>query len=139
MTTKTKIYSPIQLAFMSGLPVAAVFGLAKNFDALGDKAASRKTILWGGLFVVWYFCLMFFSEPRDRYFFWAHFGFVNIAYLIAARYQMSNFAISYSKSFDFQSDEMVGGVMAVAAMLLIAVLTVVYLALESLGIPPVLE
>ena len=124
---------------MSGLPVAAVFGLAKNFDALGNKVASRKTMLWGGLFVVWYYGLLLYSEPRDPYFFWAHVGFVNIAYLIATKYQMSNFAISYSKVFDFRSDEAVAGVIAVGAIVSVAALSVVYLALESLSMAPVLE
>jgi hypothetical protein len=58
MTTKTRIYSPMQVAFLSGLPVAAVFGLARNFDALGNKAASRRTLLWGALFLVWYYRLV---------------------------------------------------------------------------------
>ena len=124
---------------MSGLPVAAVFGLAKNFDALGDKGASRRTMLWGGLFVVWYFGMALYSQPRDPYVFWAHVGFINVAHQIATRYQMSNFAISYSKVFDFQSDEMVGGVVVVAAIFSIVVLLVVYLALEGLGIGPLLD
>jgi hypothetical protein len=49
---------------------------------------------------------------------------------------MSNFAISYSKVFDFQSDERVGGVMVVAAIFSTTALVAAFLALESRGIPP---
>jgi hypothetical protein len=50
---KIKLYSPWQIfaaAFVGG-PFGLLYPLKKNFDALGNTSASRKTITWGGAFI----------------------------------------------------------------------------------------
>ena len=137
VTTKTRIYSPLQVGFVSWQPVAGVFVLAKNFDALGDKVAATRTMVWGGLFVVWFYGLLFVYQPRGPYIFAIQITFVSLAHQIAARYQMSNFAISYSKVFDFQSDERVASVVIVALIISATLLSAIDLAL--FGLPSVLD
>src|SRR6185503_15650981 len=67
MTRKARLYTPNQVALMSWLaPAAGVFALAKNFRVLGNKTESMMTLLCGGLFVVWLYGVIFFSEaPRE--------------------------------------------------------------------------
>jgi hypothetical protein len=115
MTRKAKLYSPNQVALLSWLaPPAGVFALAKNFHVLGNKTASMMTLLCGGLFVVWYYGVMFFSEePREvPLFALTYLAFINAAHQVAIRRQLSSFAISQSKVFDVQSEEIVAGVIA---------------------------
>ena len=78
---KIAIYSPVQVVTCSffGGPFAAVFVLKKNFDALGDKAGSLKTIIWGSVFIVLLFLsLPFLPEKFPHY-------VLPLAYSIAAR------------------------------------------------------
>ena len=133
--TKVKLFSPNQVALISLLatPCAAALVLAKNFDALGNRAASMRTMLWGGLFLVWYFYAIFFSELGIRAL--IHIALINAAHQIAARYQMSGLAISLSKEFDFQADEMVAGVTVGFLIAMFVLYVVLALALASLGVP----
>jgi hypothetical protein len=57
---KIKVYSPGQVAVGSfiGGPIAAIYVIKKNFDALGNKADAGKTILWGTVFVIFLLVLL---------------------------------------------------------------------------------
>ena len=125
------------MALISWLaPGAAVYVLARNFHVLGDKAASRRTIVWGGLFTVWFYGVWLYGEALYAhpitYFALMYVAFINAAHQIAQRRQMSSFAISHSKDFDVQSDEIVAGVIAAGTVALIAVLVLVSSGFESL-------
>ena len=133
--TKIKLYSLNQVALISfvGLPGAATFVLARNFSALGDKAASMKTTLWGGLFFIWWLpCMLFSGWPGIS--FLIQIGYTTIAYQIAAKHQMRRLA-SLPHEFDVQSDEKVAAVIA-ASLIATFLLTVVFIVVsEGLGVP----
>jgi hypothetical protein len=131
----TKLFTPTQVALIAWLatPGAAALVLAKNFDALGNRAAAMRTTLLGGLFLVWYFYAIFFYQPGIHSL--IHIAAINAAHQIAVRYQMSGLAISLSKEFDLQSDEMVAGVTVGFLIAIFVLFLVVALALGSLGVP----
>jgi hypothetical protein len=137
MTTKAKIYSPNQVALVSWLALpAAVFVLAQNFAALGNKAAAVRTMLWGGLFVFWLLCVVYFSPAGLR--FLIHIACINAVHQIAVRCQMTGLAISHSKVFDFQSEEVVAVVILAGATLFLVLIGVAVLTFEGL-VGPVLD
>lgn len=108
---KVKIYSPNQMicgAFLGG-PIGAVFLLYKNFAALGNKSAAKRTVIWGIAFNA----LLLVSIP----FLPKNFPneIIPIAYTCAAEQiarhrQMTKRAILDSSQYEFQSNWRVLGV-----------------------------
>ncbi len=108
--SKVKLYSPRQAyvgSFLGG-PLAAMYVLKKNFDVLGNKSGSRKTLIWGGLLIAIYFVTtgVFLVEAPS-------FNFPNyvlpIAYSlltlgIVEKYQMSKKAILASPQYEIESN-----------------------------------
>jgi len=132
---KTKIYSPKQIyisAFLGG-PFAMVFVLKKNFDALGSKTGSKKTIIWGVIFNLLLFSLLPFLPEK----------FPNlilpIAYSVAAmqiaeKYQMSKKAISDSQQYGFQSNWNVFGMSIGFLIATFVIFMLGLIGLQSLGL-----
>ena len=133
MTSNAKLYSPNQVALISWLvPAAAVFVLARNFTALGDKTAAKRTLLWGCLYGVWFYSHLFISEDPVPFFALGHLAFVGSAHQIAARRQIS-VALARSEVFDVQSEDRVIGVVAgtaIALLVLFLAIGVVWLVLD---------
>ena len=45
--TRAKIYSPLQVALLSGQPIAAVYALSRNFEVLGNKGGVEVDLALG--------------------------------------------------------------------------------------------
>jgi len=136
--TKIRLYSPNQVALISLLatPVAGALVLAKNFAALGNRAASMRIMLWGGLFFIWFWGMRFWGvSSQPGIFMLIHIGCISSAHQIAVRYQMPGFANCLWKPFDVQSDEMVAAVIAGFLITLFVLFVTVAIVLDSLGVP----
>jgi hypothetical protein len=132
---KIEVYSPTQVvtsAFFGG-PFAAVFVLKKNFDALGNKAAAKRTVVFGVLFIVLLFALLPFLPEK----------FPNVvlplaysltARTIAERYQMSKQAIRDSEQFGLRSVWNVAGISLGFFILSLVVIVSGTFALQELGL-----
>jgi hypothetical protein len=132
---KTKIYSPKQIyisAFLGG-PFAMVFVLKKNFDAIGNKSGSKKTIIFGLIFNILVFAsLPFLPKNFPQYILPIVYSVV--AMQIAEKYQMSKKAILDSQQYGFQSNWRVLGI-SVAALVVFFVLFALWMfGLDALGI-----
>jgi hypothetical protein len=132
---KIKIYSPGQAgmsAFVGG-PLAMIYVLKKNFDALGNPAASKKVLLWGLLFTVLLLLVLpFLPEKFPSY-------ILPIIYVVAARqiaegYQMSKKAIQGSEQFGFESNWKVLGISIGFFFAFLAIALVWILSLQGLGV-----
>ncbi|WP_198300892.1 hypothetical protein [Cellvibrio sp. PSBB006] len=106
----TLLYSPTQAACGTiGGPVGLVYFLWKNFRSLNNESAAKKTVLYGGFFIIALTALIpFLPENIPNTIF-------TIAYIITARHvaekhQMSKQAIKDSPLHDFQSNWRVLGV-----------------------------
>jgi hypothetical protein len=108
---KTKIYSPKQIycsAFLGG-PFAMVYVLKKNFDALGNRASSKKTIIFGSIFNILLFLLLPFLPKNFPHMVLPIICSV-VAMQIAEKHQMSKKAILDSEQYGFQSNWNVLGI-----------------------------
>ena len=86
-----------------------IFLIKRNFDALGNKAASKKTMIGGFVFVALvllaFSLLLLFTKPTAgpaNYLF--PLAYSLCARQIAEKFQMSKQAIRDSKEFEFQSN-----------------------------------
>ncbi len=122
---KIKIYSPGQIggaSFWAG-PLAGIYLLKKNFDALGNKIWAKKTIIWGTIYTAGMF-LLIFLVPKEA-------GLplelvnVNIAWQLARRYQMTKKDIQCSEQYGFQSNWKVFWTVVVSAIVTIAIIAVI--------------
>ena len=132
---KINIYSPTQVlvgSFVGG-PIAAVFMLWKNFQALENRSGATQTIIWGAIFLVAVLVtLPYLPDKFPNYAIPA--AYSGAAFAIAKQYQMSKQAILDSQQYTFQSNWNVFGI-AVAFMVLFIVLIVAWLfALDHFGL-----
>jgi hypothetical protein len=108
--SRISIYSPKQVLTGSllGGPIAAVYFLRRNFQALGNPDAARRTLWWGIVFNIAVTAAMPFLPDRfPNYvlplaYSWAAHG-------IAASKQLSKETIASSPEFSFQSNWRVVG------------------------------
>lgn len=105
------IYSPKQVSagsFLGG-PIAAVYFLRRNFQALGNPDAARRTLWWGIVFNIAVAAVIPFLPDRfPNYvlplaYSWAAYG-------IAASKQLSKETIASSPEFSFESNWRVVGI-----------------------------
>jgi hypothetical protein len=121
---KKKVYSPNQVlaaSFLGG-PLAMVFVLWKNFQALDDPHGMRQILLWGTVFVV---ALLVFAPLLPS---WPDyvvpFAYSFAAWSLAENFQMSKQAIRDSQTYEFQP---VGYVIAVSFFFLGAMIAVSFI------------
>jgi len=124
----TKLYSPtqVQAGALLGGPLAMIFVLKKNFDALGNKSGSKKTIIWGTVFIALILLaltlVLIFKDPFARH---SNYLFP-LLYSLAARQiaekcQMSKQAILDSKEYEFRSNWNVFGISVGFCLLFIGI------------------
>jgi hypothetical protein len=120
---KRKIYSPNQVlaaAFLGG-PMAMVYVLWKNFQALNNPHGMHQILFWGSIFVI---VLLLFSPllPNSWLDLVIPFAYPFAAWSLAASFQMSKQAIADSQAYEFQSAWNVIAVSMVfmAAMIIVA-------------------
>ena len=129
-----KLYSPKQVsvgAFLGG-PIAAVYFLKKNFDALGKINEARSTLLYGTLMTIgMIFVLPFLPEKFPNmalpvvYTAWAN--------LVVQQYQLKKSDIEASNEYTFGSNWKVLAV-SIASLALFFVLAIpVFIGLEKAG------
>ena len=133
---KTKIYSPKQIyisAFLGG-PIAMVFVLKKNFDVLGNKADSKKTIIWGSIFnILLFLSLPFLSKNHFPHIILPIIYSV-VATQIAEKYQMSKQSILDSQQYGFQSNWNVFGMSIGFLIATFVIFMLGLIGLQSLGL-----
>ena len=132
---KIPVYSPTQVAVAAffGGPIATVYVLWKNFRALDNHAAAKKTLIWGAVFLV--AILVALPVLPDKF---PNFA-IPLAYTIVARqiadkYQMSKRSILDSTSHDFQSNWNVLGVCVGFIVLFFAIAFAWFLILYAAGV-----
>jgi hypothetical protein len=136
----TKLYSPAQVyvsAFLGG-PLAMIFVLKKNFDALGSKAGSQKTIIWGAIFIALYFLagtlvLLFTTSSTGPSNYLLPIAYSFAARQIAEKYQMSKQAILDSQQYEFRSNWNVFGISVGFSLAFLGILFLWIVGMHSLG------
>ena len=133
---KTKIYSPkqIQLGSFLGGPLAMLYFLKMNFDALGNKKGSKMVLIWGSVFNL----LLFASLPFLSSIKFPHYV-LPVAYAIAAmqiaeKYQLSKQYILDSSQYGFQSNWNIVGVSVVGIIAFAVIYGLPLLGLISVGL-----
>jgi hypothetical protein len=121
---KRKIYSPNQVlaaAFLGG-PMAMVYVLCKNFQALENSHGMRQILFWGSIFII---ALMLFSPltPNSWLDYVIPFAYPLAAWSLAESYQMTKQAIADSQTYEFQS---VWNVIAVSMVFMAAMIVVAF-------------
>jgi hypothetical protein len=122
---KRKIYSPNQVlaaAFLGG-PIAMVYVLWKNFQALENPHGMQQILLWGSIFII---ALMVFSPllPNSWLDFVIPFAYPLAAWSLAESFQMTKQAIADSQDYEFQS---AWNVIAVSMVFLVAMIVVAFI------------
>jgi len=133
--SEAKLYSPTQVALSAfcGGPFAAVFVLKKNFDVLGGGSNSKKTIIWGAIFIVVLLLMLpFLPEGTPNVALPVAYAFA--ARSIAEKYQMSKKAILDSQQFSFQSNWNVFGISVGFAILFMLIFIGWIFTLQALGL-----
>ena len=127
---KTLVYSPRQVAFSAffGGPLAAVYVLSKNYQALGKKRHAKATIIAGGFLTIFLLGILPFLPEKFPH------TLIPIAYVVSAtqvaeQLQMSKQAITGSEQYGFRSNYNILGVCAgwLSIFLVIWVIEVVLL------------
>jgi len=131
---KAKLYSPRQVgvsAFVGG-PFAAVYVLKRNYDALGDKKASRQILIGGIIFNVILFAMLPFLPDRFPG------SVIPIAYTVStwqttAKHQIPQ-AVKESLDYEFKSNWNVLGISLgwLVVFLLLCLLWI--MGLEAIGL-----
>jgi hypothetical protein len=121
---KRKIYSPNQVlaaAFLGG-PIAMVYVLWKNFQALENPHGMLQILFWGSIFII---ALMLFSPlmPNSWLNYVIPFAYPLAAWSLAESYQMTKQAIADSQAYEFQS---AWNVIAVSMVFLLAMIVVAF-------------
>lgn len=130
-----KLYSPMQVSIATylGGPLAAIYFLKVNFDALGKKEFANKTLFFGSLIAI---VLISVIPIITQY---ASSSIIPLFYLfpvmyVVHKYQMSKMDIIESKEYEFRSNWTVCG-MAILWMVTYLILAVIVLqVLQSVGI-----
>ncbi|MGX9417354.1 hypothetical protein ACXJY6_05145 [Vibrio sp. RC27] len=98
-----KVYSPMQISIGTylGGPLAAIYFLKVNFDTLGKKQFSNRTLFYGSLIVLCLILLVPFLSLHLSS------SIIPLLYLfptmfIAHKYQLTRDKIDDSKEFDMQ-------------------------------------
>jgi hypothetical protein len=121
---KRKIYSPNQIlaaAFLGG-PIAMVYVLWKNFQALENPHGMQQILFWGSIFII---ALMLFSPlmPNSLLDYVIPFAYPLAAWSLAESYQMTKQAIADSQTYEFQS---AWNVIAASMVFLVAMVIVAF-------------
>ena len=102
-----KLYSPLQVllgSFLGGM-IIAIYFVSRNFIALSNKSAARKTIFWGLI------AMIFLIELFLEFGFLVPLGIVTFTSIIASKfvekYQLSHEAIADSPNFECHSNKSV--------------------------------
>jgi hypothetical protein len=132
---KIKVYSPGQVAVGSfiGGPIAAIYVIKKNFDALGNKADASKTVLWGAVFVVFLLVLLPFlpdNFPNAA----LPVAYTLAAWRVAEKYQISRKALLEDSPYERHSNWNVFGISVGFLVLFLVIFIPWMFALISLGI-----
>jgi hypothetical protein len=119
-----KIFSPNQVlaaAFLGG-PMAMVYVLWKNFQALENPHGMQQILFWGSIFVI---ALIVFSPllPNSWLDFLIPFAYPLAAWSLAESFQMTKQAIADSQAYEFQS---AWNVIAVSMIFLVAMIVVAF-------------
>lgn len=129
------IYSPYQVfagAFFGG-PIAAVYLVWKNFEALGKDSLARQTILWGSVLVLATVAILpGLPENFPPYILPALFG--GLAFFIASQYQMKKEAIRGSNEYQFASFWRVVAVVVLSLIAVFVLIVAYLLILWALGL-----
>ena len=132
---KQPVYSPGQAALGSflGGPLASVVFVRRNFQALGNSEAEKKTLLFGAILLLALLGLLPFLPDR----------FPNMAFPIATivatraiveKYQFTKQAIAESTSLAFQSNWRVFFVALLCLVVFFAVAMAVVFGFDYFGI-----
>jgi len=131
---KIKIYSPRQVlagSFVGG-PIAAVFMLWKNFQALQNRPGATQAIIWGVIFLVAVLLILpYLPDKFPNYVIPA--AYSGAAFAIANQYQMPKQAILDSQHYTFQSNWNVFGIAVGFIVLFIVVIVAWLFALDHFG------
>jgi hypothetical protein len=124
LNLKRKIFSPNQVlaaAFLGG-PIAMVYVLWKNFQALENPHGMHQILFWGSIFII---ALMLFSPltPNNWLGFVIPFAYPLAAWSLAESFQMTKQAIADSQAYEFQS---AWNVIAVSMVFLVAMIVVAF-------------
>jgi hypothetical protein len=129
------IYSPIQVfagAFLGG-PIAAVYPLWKNFQALGKDSLARQTIIWGSVLVLAIVAsLPFLPENLPNAILPAIFG--GVAMVIASQFQLKKQEIQESNEYGFASFWRVAAVVVLSLIAVFVLIIAFLLILWALGL-----
>lgn len=122
---KSKIYSPNQvgLGTFFGGPLAAVYFLKKNFDAVDNSATAEKTVIIGGACIVALLCLLSYvpdTFPRMV----IPIAYTVMALLVSRSYQMTKEQIAESDRYTFQPNGTVV-LISIAAFIAFVALSVI--------------
>jgi hypothetical protein len=132
---KQKIYSPNQVLAGSllGGPMAMVYLLWKNFQALEDTYGMRQILIWGSIFIV---MMIGFAPllPTTWPDYVLPIGYSLAAWSLAASYQMSKQAIGASQDYEFQSAWNVIAVSIAFLFAMILVTLTLFLGLAAIGL-----
>jgi hypothetical protein len=132
---KQKIYSPNQVLAGSllGGPMAMVYLLWKNFQALEDPYGMRQILIWGSIFIV---MMIGFAPllPTTWPDYVLPIGYSLAAWSLAASYQMSKQAIGASQDYEFQSAWNVIAVSIAFLFAMILVTLTLFLGLAAIGL-----
>jgi uncharacterized membrane protein YidH (DUF202 family) len=131
----TAVYSPGQCAFACflGGPLASIWCIRRNFQALGRRDAVRQTSLYGTLAMVLMFLVLpFLPDSFPNYLI----ALVTIAasMILVQRYQFTRQAISESESLTPHSNWMVAGIGLLAMVITLAAFQAFVMALHQLGV-----
>jgi hypothetical protein len=122
-----KLYSPTQVyasSFLGG-PLAMIFVLRRNFEALGNKAGAKWTLIGGLVFTVALFTVLLvlwhFNVSTEGGKYLVPLLYSVVARQICEKYQKSKQAIQDAPEYEFQSNWKVFGLSLGFAILLILI------------------
>jgi hypothetical protein len=132
-TGSIRLYSPMQAALGAffGGPVAVVYFLSKNFDALGKPEGKRWTII-GGILGILLIVVLSIAVPQLPGLMFT-LAYVLIAQSVTTKYQMTKVAIAESPVHAFHSNWRVFWLTLLCLVGSLAVLVGVGFAAATLG------
>jgi hypothetical protein len=131
-----KVYSPTQVACGTiGGPVGLIYFLWRNFIALGNEAAARKTLWYGVIGIVVLLALLFALPakfPSSPF----TIAYILIARGVANKYQLTKDAIAASPNYEFHSNWRVFGLGLLCLLGSVIVLIGPVMVLSAMGLEP---
>ncbi|NKZ38421.1 hypothetical protein HF690_05545 [Oleiagrimonas citrea] len=130
-----RVYSPIQSSFAAflGGPLAAIWCMRRNFQALGKAESVRKTSLYGALVMLAMFLVLPFLPDKFPSFVIPVIT-IGVTQTLVQRLQFTKQVIIESRTLDFHSNWLVVGVGLLAMVLTLAAFVACVFALQYLGI-----